>query len=36
MQRLVEQAGEVIEARKSLDWLREHATITIAPPAGKQ
>ena len=36
VQRLVEQAGEVIEARKSLDWLREHATITIAPPAGKQ
>uniref|UniRef100_A0A7S0SNE3 peptidylprolyl isomerase n=1 Tax=Mantoniella antarctica TaxID=81844 RepID=A0A7S0SNE3_9CHLO len=32
VQRLVAQAGEVLEARKALTWLREHATITVLPP----
>ena len=32
VQRLVQQAGEVIEARKALEWLREHAEITVLPP----
>ena len=33
VQRLVEQAGETIEARKSLEWLRANAEITVKPPA---
>ena len=32
VQRLVQQAGEVIEARKALEWLREHTEITVMPP----
>jgi len=28
----VEQAGETIEARKSLEWLRANAEITVTPP----
>lgn len=32
VQRLVEQAGEVIEARKALEWLRAHAEVTVLPP----
>lgn len=32
VQRLVEQAGEAIEARKSIEWLRNNAEITILPP----
>jgi trigger factor len=32
VQRLVEQAGETIEARKSLEWLRANAEITVTPP----
>jgi trigger factor len=34
VQRLVEQAGEAIEARKSMEWLRTHADVTVLPPAG--
>ena len=34
VQRLVEQAGEAIEARKSMEWLRAHAEVTVLPPAG--
>jgi FKBP-type peptidyl-prolyl cis-trans isomerase (trigger factor) len=33
VQRLVEQAGETIEARKSLEWLRANATVEVLPPA---
>ena len=33
VQRLVEQAGETIEARKSLEWLRANAEIVVKPPA---
>ena len=33
VQRLVEQAGEAIEARKSMEWLRTHADVTVLPPA---
>ena len=32
VQRLVEQAGEAIEARKSIEWLRNNAEITVLPP----
>jgi trigger factor len=32
VQRLVEQAGETIEARKSVEWLRANAEITVKPP----
>ena len=34
VQRLGEQAGEAIEARKSMEWLRTHADVTVLPPAG--
>ena len=32
VQRLVEQAGETIEARKSLEWLRANAEVVVNPP----
>ena len=32
VQRLVEQAGEVLEARKALEWLRANAEVTVLPP----
>jgi len=36
VQRLVEQAGEAIEARKSMEWLRTHADVTVLPPGGNR
>jgi FKBP-type peptidyl-prolyl cis-trans isomerase (trigger factor) len=32
VQKLVEQAGETIEARKSLEWLRANAEVVVNPP----
>lgn len=32
VQRLVQQAGEAIEARKSIEWLRKNAEVTVLPP----
>ena len=32
VQKLVEQAGETIEARKSVEWLRANAEVVVNPP----